>query len=329
MKRSFPHLLILALVGAGAASGLLSSLVFGLADSWFRLAPRQASGNIVIVAIDRESLDRFGPWPWPRHLHAGMLDRLGKAGARRIAFDLDVSGRTNAADDQALANAIGQAAGIVILPVFRPGEAADRQTHRSPYAPFTLGATLAAVNVPLGTDGRVRRYTLRDGGQGETVPSLASLLADGQTPRDGAIFVDYGIEPGSVPRLSYSDVLDGNFQRDAINGKNVIIGATATELGDRVTVPVHGALPGPLVHALAAESLVQERHVYGASALFTVILAFLLCYAAGRVFKAGGSQADRRPTIKKPFIFATNNHSAGLDPWFISSQGWWPALTGP
>ena len=61
MKRILPHLIILILVGAGAFSGLLSSTVFELADLWFRLAPRQASGNIVIVAIDRKSLDGDDP----------------------------------------------------------------------------------------------------------------------------------------------------------------------------------------------------------------------------------------------------------------------------
>ncbi len=287
MKRILPHLIILTIIGAGTFSGLLSTMVFGLADLSFRLAPRPASGKIVIVAIDRRSLDRLGPWPWPRRHHAKALDQLMAAGAHRIALDIDFSGRTNAADDQALADAIGRATGGVILPVFKQRLAApigkERHVHTSPYAPFTLGARLGTVNVRLEADGSARRYLSSDDWNGRTISSLANLLAGDQTPREGSYFLDYGIQPDSVPRLSYIDVLNGNFHEQAIKGKTVIIGAMAAELGDQLTVPVHGILSGPLVHALAFESLVQGRDTYGKSALFIVIVAFLLSYSAGRL----------------------------------------------
>ena len=305
MKRIFPHLLILTMAGAGAASGLLSSLVFGLADLAFRLAPIPASGDIVIVAIDRRSLDRLGPWPWPRRHHAGVLDWLGAAGAHRIALDIDVSGRTNATDDQALANAIGRANGGrvnggratsgVVLPVFRQA-GKGLPVHRSPYAPFALGARLGSTNVMLEADGRTRRYPSGDGWNGGTIPSLASLLAGKETPREGSFFLDYGIQRDSVPRLSYSDILTGNFRGDAIKGKTIIIGAMEAGLGDRLTVPVHGLLSGPLVHALAYESLVQGRHIYGKSALFMVIAAFLLCFSAGRIWEKFSWRTGLRST---------------------------------
>ena len=44
-------------------------------------------------------------------------------------------------------------------------------------APFALGATLGNVTIQLETDGRARRYGLRDDWPGGTVPSLASLLS--------------------------------------------------------------------------------------------------------------------------------------------------------
>ena len=92
-----------------------------------------------------------------------------------------------------------------------------------------------------------------------------------------------GLAPSSfcAPICSGSD--GGNFHEQAIKGKTVIIGAMAAELGDQLPVPVHGILSGPLVHALAFESLVQGRDTYGKSALFIVIVAFLLSYSAGRL----------------------------------------------
>jgi CHASE2 domain-containing sensor protein len=240
----------------------------------------------VIVAIDRESLDRLGPWPWPRRRHATALDRLRAAGARRIAFDIDLSGRTNAADDQALADAIGRTPGV-ILPVFRQGRTASagkhRPVHHAPYAPFALGARLATVTIKLAADGRARRYPARDDWNGATIPGLANLLAGGQTARQGRFFLDYGIQPDTVPRLSYIDVLNGEFPAEAVKGKTVIVGAMEAGLGDMVPVPVYGILSGPLVHALAFESLVQGRDVYGKTRLFIVIAAFLLAFSAGQL----------------------------------------------
>ena len=51
---------------------------------WNELAQR----HYCIVAIDEDSLQRLGSWPWPRALHAALIDRLRAAGARAIAYDV-------------------------------------------------------------------------------------------------------------------------------------------------------------------------------------------------------------------------------------------------
>jgi len=44
--------------------------------------------RIVIAAIDQESIDRLGKWPWPRTTQARLLDILSGAGARVIGYDI-------------------------------------------------------------------------------------------------------------------------------------------------------------------------------------------------------------------------------------------------
>jgi adenylate cyclase len=50
------------------------------------------AGNIVLIAIDDESVRRMGPlvgrWPWPRLVHATVIDYLAAAGAKVIAYDI-------------------------------------------------------------------------------------------------------------------------------------------------------------------------------------------------------------------------------------------------
>ena len=46
------------------------------------------SGEVVIVAIDEKSLDKFGRWPWQRKRMAQLTGRLKTYGAKVIAFDM-------------------------------------------------------------------------------------------------------------------------------------------------------------------------------------------------------------------------------------------------
>lgn len=54
--------------------------------------PSAPSGNIVLIAIDNESIRRMEPlvgrWPWPRLVHATVIDYLAAAGARVIGYDV-------------------------------------------------------------------------------------------------------------------------------------------------------------------------------------------------------------------------------------------------
>ena len=49
---------------------------------------KQPDSRIVIAAIDQESIDRLGRWPWPRSIQAELLDRLSRAGASVIGYDV-------------------------------------------------------------------------------------------------------------------------------------------------------------------------------------------------------------------------------------------------
>lgn len=81
--------------------GLVFSIVFGLiayglyADSFARLETAsydvgmQMSGaapsdRIAIIEIDDASIEAIGRWPWPRNLHAEMINRLSEGGAKVI-----------------------------------------------------------------------------------------------------------------------------------------------------------------------------------------------------------------------------------------------------
>src|SRR5205814_492680 len=62
---------------------------------------------IVLVAINEESFEAMKrQWPWPRGLHAQLIDRLTKGGAIAIGVDLFLPDPSTPAEDAALATAI-------------------------------------------------------------------------------------------------------------------------------------------------------------------------------------------------------------------------------
>ena len=80
----FAGLLITIMVVALSASGPFQSLERSFYDWGVRSTERIPSDKIAIIAIDDESIDNLGRWPWPRNLHAELINRLSEGGARVI-----------------------------------------------------------------------------------------------------------------------------------------------------------------------------------------------------------------------------------------------------
>ena len=61
----------------------------GVFDSWQAASPRDLSGTDVrVVLIDDRSIERFGPWQWPRYYLARLTEELAARKAKVIAFDI-------------------------------------------------------------------------------------------------------------------------------------------------------------------------------------------------------------------------------------------------
>lgn len=242
---------------AAAFSGQAPDEQLRLARDMLRTTP--ASGKIAIVEIDARSLEQVAGWPWPRRVHARLVDRLRDLGASPVAFDVDLSSTSSADDDAALAAALSRSSGSVILPTFRQklSSLSENYAENLPIPAFREHAFLGSVNVQPDADGQLRQYSYGTQTAGSPRPSIAALLA-GSQGRIGTNFrVDTAIDPATIPRVSAIDVLNGRVSPQALRGKSVLIGATAIEMGDRYIVPGHGILPGVVVQVLATETLLQ------------------------------------------------------------------------
>src|SRR3954447_27067177 len=262
-------MIALAIVLAG---GWHNSLRHALADLRFAWQSREASGDIVVIAIDASSIDRVGVWPWPRLLHAELIPQLQKADVQDIALDVDFSTPSDASSDRNFAEALQSAGGSVVLPSFHQPRTDRTTLHvNRPLQQFAEHSWPALVNVEVGSDGLVRRYPFGEKLDGKFVPSMASVLSGQYADNRAPFLIDYSIRTAGIPKVSFADVLRGDEATlQKLRGKKVIIGGTALELGDRFSVPNGVIMSGPVLQTLAAESLLQNRALQWTSSLVTL-----------------------------------------------------------
>jgi diguanylate cyclase (GGDEF)-like protein len=281
--RSTVWIFLIALVGSSVTwmVGALASLDLAALDLQTQLLARDDPSEIVVVEIDARTLKALGRWPFPRSNHAQVVRALGDSGARSIFVDIDFSARSNAEDDARLAESIESVAAhsqVILATFWQPtSTGADSLILSEPLPELRTFAELGLVNLVPGPDGLVREVPSFGELQGGA-PPVWRLLNPTSNRGDDNLPLDYRRAPSSFQRVSYIDVLNGTAEL-ALQGKIVFVGATALELGDIVAVPIHRALPGVIVQALAYESARNSRleRVPAAPLLAALALWTALC----------------------------------------------------
>lgn len=85
-KDWFVGLLVALVFVLGANSGLMQSLERKAYDLGVMASSRTPSDKIAVIAIDERSIANLGRWPWPRAIHARMLDVLAAGHPKVIGY---------------------------------------------------------------------------------------------------------------------------------------------------------------------------------------------------------------------------------------------------
>jgi|GEM_PF-1287846 len=223
------------------------------------------SGQVVLVDIDAKSISEIGVWPWKRGIYAQLLDRLNALGASEIAFDIDFSNASDPKEDEIFANALKRAGGATILAVFNQMQTAqqnDTSLHTNqPIVLFADNAWPATVNVFARQDGRIHEFPYGGVISGEPMQSIAAILSGFSGSTSGSFIIDFGMNASQIQRFSVVDILAGSVSPRQLEGKKIIIGASAAELRDFFAVPRDGIISGHLLQAIATETLLQDRAI--------------------------------------------------------------------
>lgn len=276
----------------------------GLALEWRGI--RTPKAPVAIVAIDDFSLmqaangdlsqdtrlRQLQQWPWPRAVHAMVLERLVAAGVRAVAFDLlfDTPSSHSPADDAAMAAALQRHRGRTVLGA-TVLESKGKDATASLTLPLNLfsqaagGRAIGLLDAAEEADGSIRGRPgdhdnqLR-GELGEAVPpSLGESLLQisGQRDRAAEPFLPgswqaqldlYG-PPRTIPTIPIWNVLETGAYRQLVasgtlRNKLVFVGTTADQLQDLHRTPFSGGegMPGVELHATELANRLEGRALW-------------------------------------------------------------------
>ncbi|AHI30216.1 EAL domain-containing protein [Marinobacter similis] len=279
---------------AALLAGLLTLLLwsFGAFDNinnqardlYVEFLAEPVASNLVVVEIDSASIEKVGRWPWPRTLYADAIAELEAANINSLLIDIDFSARSSASNDEALAQALASFSqqAPIYLPAFvqRQSATGTQLMLRTPLPELAQTANMVSVNMHPEADGLVRKLSVGFDWQGQIYPGAWNALSPTE---DRGSWIDFSVSPSSFEYISFIDLVNGRIAPQQLQGKDVLIGATAIELGDTLAVPIHRSLPGVVIHALGTETL-NRGGLYSLSPAISASLIGLIWLLATLLF---------------------------------------------
>lgn len=216
---------LIAVIAAGLTLILINLSFFSLLelkglDLLFALRGNLSPpSQIVIVAIDEPSLAEMKrQWPWPRGIHARLIQQLNKAGAKVIGFDVLFAEPSDLEEDSALERTLREAGNVVLVsalavvndPLFR------LTTRIDPLPAFAkVAAGVGSPIITIDGDGIVRRSRLLYPGMSSFALQVVGKYLSASDRKELSkldlsedLLINYLGPPRTITTVSYYQALD-------------------------------------------------------------------------------------------------------------------------
>ena len=305
-------------------------------------SPRGINNKIKIIAIDDETLNRYGPFgTWSRSVYADIINTLGDSPAA-IAFDIMIFGNMDEEGDEALKKACADNGKIVAGSYINYSSAVKTNSSGNMYIDhfnidtvempiITNSCITGFVNATADSDGIVRSAFLsqsspdveggaefrslaletysmycRNTGTAENIPSL---------DENGRMWINYAGRPGDYEHISLCSVLDGSVDPRIFTDCIVVIGAYASGLQDQFSVPNSSdQMFGAEIHANIIQALLDGKCPVPADRFISSLAAALAAAALYIVFMNAKLKISAASAVAGSAAYA----AAGI---FLNSSG--------
>jgi adenylate cyclase len=308
------RLTLLAIVALGTTSlgivayetDVLRSLELSSVDARFSIRGNQAApANVVLVEIDETTFDQLGlQWPFPRRVHARLIENIARDHPRVIAYDVQFSEASACplaatgsqpppgecaqarSDETALLGALNGTDGRTVM------AATETEGHgKMRFLGAEGNALLSEVGsrpgnglLPTDPGGYLRRVSYSVGGL-KTLAVASAEVAEGHHIRarafaGGPAWIDYYGPEGTFHKLSFSTVYEGHVPRGFFHNKVVVVGPSAPTLQDIHPTSTARQMPGAEVQASAIQTVLRGLPLRSSAAWLDLVLIVVLGVAA-------------------------------------------------
>jgi CHASE2 domain-containing sensor protein len=298
---------VLAVIAAlavlvAALAPLLKRVENATIDVRFDARGTQPTHGLAVVGIDERTFQRLDQrWPFPRTLHAQLIDRLKEAGVRQIVYDVQFTEPSeNEDEDLALYDSVANAKNVILATGEIDEQGRTRVLGGDEQLKEAGNAEAAASTFPTDPGGTIRRYNLQDTGL-DTIPALVATR-NGRRPANGAL-IDFRGPAGTIPTYSFADVYEGRVSTQ-LKDKIVVVGATAPSLQDihPTSAPGSRQMPGAEIEASAIHTALNGNPLKQTGATF--LIALLLGSVAPLAVRLLGPVKGSAATIVVAALYA-------------------------
>jgi adenylate cyclase len=289
-----------AIAIAAWATNVFQTLEGNTVDARFAVRGRQKPPpDIVVVKIDDATFENLNlQWPFPRRVHARLIERIAAEHPAAIVYDVQFteSSQHGQGDDLALLNAINDAHGRTVF--------ATTETNRDGNTRF-LGSTqgtklLREVHsrtanglFPFDSGGVIRhmRHSIN---RLDTVAVAAAEVATGhRVPASsfgsGHNWIAFAGPTGTIRSVSFATAASAHgLPPHYFGGKIVVVGATAPSLQDIHPTSADSQMPGAEIQANAIHTVLSGMPLASVPGWVTLLLIAVMAIAVPLIALSAG-----------------------------------------
>ena len=271
---------------------------------------------VTIVAIDDAMVKHGASYPLSRKDIAGIVDAIARLEPKVIAIDLLLVDKGPADGDAALAKSLAARPTVLAAAAVFPDDSKPQPSDSEgplarlpsadrlllPLPAFTEQAEVGVANVSTGQTGTPTSvpmlFRTRDNIElsfplriahvaiGEPLTIEPNRLTFGDrsvaTAADYALPISYYGPRRTIRTVSAESLINGEVGREAIQDRIVVLGVTATGVGDFFPTPFDSRLPGAeivataVTHLVTGNGLIRDRRVRIVEIITMILLPLLL-----------------------------------------------------